>query len=206
MDYKQTLNLPKTDFPMKANLSQKEPEWLARWDSLGLYNKIRTLSEGRKKFILHDGPPYANGNIHMGTAFNKILKDIIIKSKQMSGFDAPYVPGWDCHGLPIEHQVDKELGPKKKTMSQTEIRKRCRGYAEKYINIQRAEFKRLGVFGEWENPYLTMNFGYEAIIVREFGRFALKGSVYKSKKPIYWCTSCKTALAEAEVEYEPHTS
>ena len=206
MDYKQTLNLPKTDFPMKANLSQKEPEWLARWDSLGLYNKIRTLSEGRKKFILHDGPPYANGNIHMGTAFNKILKDIIIKSKQMSGFDAPYVPGWDCHGLPIEHQVDKELGPKKKTMSQTDIRKRCRGYAEKYINIQRAEFKRLGVFGEWENPYLTMNFGYEAIIVREFGRFALKGSVYKSKKPIYWCTSCKTALAEAEVEYEPHTS
>jgi isoleucyl-tRNA synthetase len=206
MEYKQTLNLPRTDFPMKANLSQKEPEWLAHWEALGLYQKIRTLSEGRKKFVLHDGPPYANGNIHMGTAFNKILKDVIIKSKQMSGFDAPYVPGWDCHGLPIEHQVDKELGPKKKTLSQTEIRKRCRSYAEKYINIQRAEFKRLGVFGEWDNPYLTMNFGYEAIIVREFGRFAMQGSIYKSKKPIYWCTSCQTALAEAEVEYEAHTS
>ncbi len=206
MDYKQTLNLPKTDFPMKANLVQKEPEWLKNWERDGLYQKIRKSSEGRKRFILHDGPPYANGNIHMGTAFNKILKDIIIKSKQMSGFDAPYVPGWDCHGLPIEHQVDKELGPKRKTLSQTEIRRLCRAYAEKYINIQREEFKRLGVFGEWDDPYLTMNFAYESVIVREFGRFALQGSVYKSKKPIYWCTSCKTALAEAEVEYEPHTS
>ena len=206
MDYKQTLNLPKTDFPMKANLVQKEPEWLKNWERDGLYQKIRKSSEGRKRFILHDGPPYANGNIHMGTAFNKILKDIIIKSKQMSGYDSPYVPGWDCHGLPIEHQVDKELGPKRKTLSQTEIRRLCRAYAEKYINIQREEFKRLGVFGEWNDPYLTMNFAYEAVIVREFGRFALQGSVYKSKKPIYWCTSCKTALAEAEVEYEPHTS
>jgi isoleucyl-tRNA synthetase len=206
MEYKQTLNLPKTDFPMKANLSQKEPEWLNLWEQNGLYQKIRALSEGREKFILHDGPPYANGNIHMGTAFNKILKDIIIKSKQMSGFDAPYVPGWDCHGLPIEHHVDKELGPKRKTLSQTEIRGRCRAYADKFINIQRKEFKRLGVFGEWDNPYLTMNYAYEAVIVREFGRFALQGSVYKSKKPIYWCTSCKTALAEAEVEYEAHTS
>ncbi|MGC1402800.1 MAG: class I tRNA ligase family protein, partial [Thermodesulfobacteriota bacterium] len=206
MDYKQTLNLPKTNFPMKANLVQKEPEWLKNWERDGLYHKIRKFSEGRKRFILHDGPPYANGNIHMGTAFNKILKDIIIKSKQMSGYDSPYVPGWDCHGLPIEHQVDKELGPKRKTLSQTEIRLLCRAYAEKYINIQREEFKRLGVFGEWDDPYLTMNFAYEAVIVREFGRFALQGSVYKSKKPIYWCTSCKTALAEAEVEYEPHTS
>jgi len=206
MDYKQTLNLPKTDFPMKANLAQKEPEWLNQWDRMLLYQKIRESSEGRKKFILHDGPPYANGNIHMGTAFNKILKDIIIKSKQMSGYDAPYVPGWDCHGLPIEHQVDLELGPKRKTLPQTEIRRLCRAYAEKFINIQREEFKRLGVLGEWENPYLTMNYAYEAVIVREFGRFALQGSVYKSKKPIYWCTSCKTALAEAEVEYEPHTS
>ncbi len=206
MEYKQTLNLPKTDFPMKANLAQKEPEWLKKWNGEQLYQKIRESSEGRKKFILHDGPPYANGNIHMGTAFNKILKDIIIKSKQMSGYDAPYVPGWDCHGLPIEHQVDKELGSKRKTLSQTEIRQRCRAYAERYINIQREEFKRLGVFGEWDNPYLTMNYAYEAVIVREFGRFALQGSVYKSKKPIYWCTSCKTALAEAEVEYEPHSS
>jgi len=206
MEYKQTLNLPKTDFPMKANLAQKEPDWLKHWESMRLYQKIRESSEGRKKFILHDGPPYANGNIHMGTAFNKTLKDIVIKSRQMSGFDAPYVPGWDCHGLPIEHQVDLELGPKRKTLSQTEIRQRCRAYAERFINIQREEFKRLGVLGEWDNPYLTMNYAYEAIIVREFGRFALQGSVYKSKKPIYWCASCKTALAEAEVEYEPHTS
>lgn len=206
MDYKKTLNLPKTDFPMKANLVQKEPEWLDHWERMGLYSKIRETSLGRKKFILHDGPPYANGDIHLGTAFNKILKDIIIKSRQMSGYDAPYVPGWDCHGLPIEHQVDKELGPKRKTLSQTEIRGRCRAYAEKYISIQREEFKRLGVLGEWDDPYLTMNYAYEAIIVREFGRFALQGSVYKSKKPIYWCTSCKTALAEAEVEYESHRS
>jgi len=206
MEYKETLNLPKTNFPMKANLAQKEPERLEHWESIHLYQKIRESSEGRKKFILHDGPPYANGNIHMGTALNKIVKDIIVKSRQMSGFDAPYVPGWDCHGLPIEHQVDLELGPKRITLSQTEIRQLCRAYAEKYINIQREGFKRLGVFGEWDNPYLTMNYAYEAIIVREFGRFALQGSVYKSKKPIYWCASCKTALAEAEVEYEPHTS
>ena len=206
MEYKETLNLPKTNFPMKANLAQKEPEWLQLWERLQLYQKIREASEGRKKFILHDGPPYANGHIHMATALNKILKDIIIKSKQMSGFDAPYVPGWDCHGLPIEHQVDKELGPKRKDLSQTEIRQRCRAYAEKFIDIQRKEFKRLGVLGEWDNPYLTMNYAYEAAIIREFGRFALQGSVYKSKKPIYWCTSCRTALAEAEVEYESHTS
>ncbi len=206
MEYKETLNLPKTNFPMKANLAQKEPDWLQHWEKMKLYQKIRESSEGRKKFILHDGPPYANGHIHMGTALNKTLKDIIIKSRQMSGFDAPYVPGWDCHGLPIEHKVDKELGPKRTTLSKTEIRQRCRAYAEKFIDIQREEFKRLGVLGEWENPYLTMNYAYEAVIIREFGRFALQGSVYKSKKPIYWCTSCKTALAEAEVEYEPHTS
>jgi isoleucyl-tRNA synthetase len=206
MDYKKTLNLPKTDFPMKANLAQKEPEWLKKWETMQLYQKIRASSEGREKFILHDGPPYANGNIHMGTALNKIIKDIIVKSRQMSGFDAPYVPGWDCHGLPIEHQVDKELGPERKNLSQTEILKRCRAYAEKFINIQREGFKRLGVLGEWDNPYLTMNYAYEAAEVREFGRFALQGSVYKSKKPIYWCASCKTALAEAEVEYESHVS
>ncbi|MBU4425405.1 MAG: isoleucine--tRNA ligase, partial [Proteobacteria bacterium] len=154
----------------------------------------------------HDGPPYANGHIHLGTAFNKILKDIIIKSKQMAGFDTPYVPGWDCHGLPIEHRVDTELGERKLEMSQVEIRRYCREYAKKYIDIQRNEFKRLGVFGEWEDPYLTMNFSYEATIVREFGKFALNGSLVRSKKPIYWCISCKTALAEAEVEYEEHTS
>ena len=206
MDYKETLNLPKTDFPMKANLVKKEPEMIERWEKQKLYDRIREASKGRKKYTLHDGPPYANGHIHMGTAFNKILKDLIVKSKQMAGFDAPYVPGWDCHGLPIEHKVDTELGSRKAGMSQAEVRKYCRQYAEKWIDIQRSEFKRLGVFGEWDNPYLTMAFPYEATIVREFGQFYLKGSVIKSKKPIYWCISCKTALAEAEVEYEAHSS
>ncbi len=206
MDHKSTLNLPQTQFPMKANLVKREPEMIEKWDEIGLYNIIRKASRGRTPYMLHDGPPYANGNIHMGTAFNKILKDIIIKSKQMAGFDAPYVPGWDCHGLPIEHKVDMELGKKKKDMDQVEIRRYCRKYAEKYIGIQRNEFKRLGVLGEWDDPYLTMNFSYEAVIVREFGKFALNGSVYKSKKPVYWCTSCRTALAEAEVEYREHSS
>ena len=206
MNYKDTLNLPKTAFPMKANLVKKEPEMLEKWESIDLYKLIRQSSKGRKRFHLHDGPPYANGNIHMGTAFNKVLKDIIIKSRQMAGFDAPYVPGWDCHGLPIEHRVDGELGAKKLEMSQAEIRGFCRRYAEKYIDIQRNEFKRLGVLGEWENPYLTMNYPYEATIVREFGKFALNGSLVRSKKPIYWCISCKTALAEAEVEYDEHSS
>ncbi|MGE5838723.1 MAG: isoleucine--tRNA ligase, partial [Deltaproteobacteria bacterium] len=206
MDFKETLNLPKTDFPMKANLVKKEPEMIERWEKQKLYERMREISRGRKKYTLHDGPPYANGHIHMGTAFNKILKDLIVKSKQMAGFDAPYVPGWDCHGLPIEHKVDAELGPRKAGMSQAEVRHYCRKYAEKWIDIQRSEFKRLGVLGEWDNPYLTMAFPYEATIVREFGKFYLKGSVIKSKKPIYWCISCKTALAEAEVEYEAHSS
>ena len=206
MDYKQTLNLPRTDFPMKANLLKREPEMVDKWEREQLYHRIRSASQGRKRYMLHDGPPYANGHIHMGTAFNKILKDIIIKSRQMAGFDAPYVPGWDCHGLPIEHKVDTELGSKKADMALAEIRQYCRKYAEKYIDIQRNEFKRLGVLGEWENPYLTMAFAYEATIVREFGKFALNGSLFKSKKPIYWCTSCKTALAEAEVEYGEHSS
>jgi len=206
MDYKQTLNLPKTAFPMKANLVKREPEILEKWESMDLYGLIRAASTGRKRYMLHDGPPYANGNIHMGTAFNKVLKDIIVKSKQMAGFDAPYVPGWDCHGLPIEHRVDGELGDRKMTMSQVEIRGVCRKYAEKYIDIQRNEFKRLGVLGEWDKPYLTMNYPYEATIVREFGKFALNGSLVRSKKPIYWCISCKTALAEAEVEYGEHRS
>ena len=206
MDYKKTLNLPKTKFPMKGNLVNKEPEILKRWEEEKLYETIRELSKGRPRYMLHDGPPYANGNIHMGTAFNKVLKDIIIKSKQMAGFDVPYVPGWDCHGLPIEHKVDGELGAKKREMTQAEVRGHCRRYAEKFIDIQRNEFKRLGVLGEWDRPYLTMNYPYEATIVREFGKFALNGSLVRSKKPIYWCTSCKTALAEAEVEYDEHTS
>ncbi len=206
MDYKSSLNLPKTPFPMRANLIKREPDMIDKWDRENLYGIIRKASEGRKHFMLHDGPPYANGNIHMGTAFNKVLKDIIIKTRQMAGYDAPYVPGWDCHGLPIEHKVDSELGPQKAGMTQVEIRRFCREYAEKFIDIQRDEFKRLGVLGEWENPYLTMNFPYEATIVREFGEFAMNGGLIRSKKPIYWCTSCRTALAEAEVEYGPHDS
>ena len=201
MDYKATLNLPKTAFPMKADLSEKEPEMLKWWERKGLYQQIRKASSGNPRFVLHDGPPYANGHIHLGTALNKILKDIIIRSRQMDGFDAPYVPGWDCHGLPIEHQVDQELGEKKKTMSRRQVRDRCRRYAERFIDVQREEFKRLGVMGEWTNPYLTMNHGYVATIVREFGKFASNGSLVKSKKPIYWCSKCQTALAEAEVEY-----
>ena len=185
MDYKQTLNLPNTPFPMKANLVRKEPDTLKKWEEENLYGLIRQTSRGKTPYMLHDGPPYANGHIHMGTAFNKILKDIIIKSKQMAGFDVPYVPGWDCHGLPIEHKVDMELGSRKAEMSQAEIRRYCRQYAEKYIDIQRSEFKRLGVLGEWERPYLTMNYPYEATIIREFGKFALNGSVFRSKKPVY---------------------
>jgi isoleucyl-tRNA synthetase len=201
MDYKKTLNLPATRFPMKASLAQREPLQLQAWEQGGLYDAIRAASRGRERFILHDGPPYANGHIHIGTALNKILKDIIVRSRQMAGFDAVYVPGWDCHGLPIEHNVDKELGAEKNTLSMVQVRKRCRRYAEKFIDIQRDEFKRLGVMGEWDNPYLTMNYEYEAIIARECGKFAQDGSLFKSKKPIYWCNHCQTALAEAEIEY-----
>ncbi|MFZ3064751.1 MAG: isoleucine--tRNA ligase [Nitrospirota bacterium] len=206
MDYKDTLNLPKTDFPMKANLSQKELEILKKWEDEKIYKKLAEKGKGKPKFILHDGPPYANGNIHIGHALNKILKDIIVKFKTMKGFYSPYVPGWDCHGLPIEHQVDKNLGPKKKELSKIEIRKLCREYAEKYINIQRDEFKRLGVFGDWNNPYLTMDYKYEGSIVRELGKVVEKGSVYRGKKPVLWCFSCETALAEAEVEYNDKES
>ncbi len=206
MDYKKTLNLPKTAFPMKANLVKREPEQLKRWEDMRLYDLIRDHSKGREPFILHDGPPYANGYIHIGTALNKILKDIVVRSRQMSGFDAAYVPGWDCHGLPIEHNVDKELGSRKKDLSLSDIRRKCRTYAEKFIDIQREEFKRLGVMGEWDDPYLTMNYRYEATIARECGKFALGGNLFRSKKPIYWCSTCHTALAEAEIEYEDATS
>jgi len=206
MDYRETLNLPKTEFPMKANLPSREPEVLKEWETQKIYLQIIERAKGRKKYILHDGPPYANGNIHIGTALNKILKDFIIKSKFMSGYDTRYVPGWDCHGLPVEHEVEKILGSKKSELSVSEIRKKCREYASRYVSIQREEFKRLGVFGEWENPYLTMSFDYQATIVREFGKFLLNGSVYKGKKPVHWCPTCKTALAEAEVKYEDHRS
>lgn len=206
MDYKATLNLPKTDFPMKANLPQREPELLASWEQERLYEQIQEAGKGRPLYVLHDGPPYANGRIHIGHALNKILKDIIIKSKTMAGYQVPYVPGWDCHGLPIEHQVLKELGDKKKMLDTPAIRRLCREYAEKFYTIQREEFQRLGILGDWQHPYLTMNPGYEATIIREFGKFVERGGVYKGLKPVLWCTADQTALAEAEVEYEDHTS
>ncbi|MDQ7782656.1 MAG: isoleucine--tRNA ligase [Desulfomonilaceae bacterium] len=201
MDYKDTLNLPSTAFPMRANLPKREPEMLRQWEADDIYGKILQISQGREKYILHDGPPYANGHIHLGTALNKILKDMIVKSRFMAGYDSDYVPGWDCHGLPIEHQVDKELGSRKHHMTSVDVRRHCRRYAEKFIDIQRNEFKRLGCFGEWDNPYLTMNHRYQAVIVRELGKFFESGAVYRGKKPVYWCSSCVTALAEAEVEY-----
>ncbi len=206
MDYKDTLNLPRTDFPMRANLSARELDFLKLWKELDLYGLLRARGGDKEKFILHDGPPYANGHIHIGHALNKILKDIIVKSRNMEGFDAPYVPGWDCHGLPIELQVDKDLKGKKESMPPGEFRAHCREYAKKFVEIQRDEFIRLGVIGDWYNPYLTMNYPYEAAIVREFGKFVGNGGVYKGKKPIHWCASCVTALAEAEVEYADHTS
>ncbi len=205
-NYKSTLNLPRTQFPMKAQLSQREPEILKQWESDDLHGRMRQKADEWKKFILHDGPPYANGTIHLGTALNKVLKDIIVKSRFMEGMNSVYVPGWDCHGLPIEHQVDKTLGKKKKDLTLVQVRQACRDYARKFIDIQRKQFKRLGVLGDWENPYLTMNKAYVAQIVREFGKLVERGSVYRGRKPIYWCSQCKTALAEAEVEYHDHTS
>jgi isoleucyl-tRNA synthetase len=206
MDYKGTLNLPKTDFPMRANLSEREPQLLRAWAEQGLYEQLRESRAGRPKWILHDGPPYANGHIHMGHALNKILKDMIVKSRSMLGYDAPYVPGWDCHGLPIEHQVDRELGEKAREIPVPEKRKLCRAYAQRFIDIQREEFKRLGGLGNWDDPYRTMAYRYEANILRELGKFIAAGSVYRGLKPVHWCTSCLTALAEAEVEYEDDTS
>jgi isoleucyl-tRNA synthetase len=205
-DWKDTLNLPRTGFPMKANLPTSEPETLARWASMDLYGKIRAKREGSRKFVLHDGPPYANGQIHLGTALNKLLKDFVVKSRSMAGFDSPYVPGYDCHGLPIELKVDRELGPKKREMSTADFRRACRAYAERFIGVMTQEFQRLGIFGDWDHPYLTMNFKYQATIARALGKFVEKGLVYKGKKPVHWCIHCRTALAEAEVEYEEHAS
>jgi isoleucyl-tRNA synthetase len=206
VDLKQTVNLPRTDFSMKANLPQSEPKTLARWEAEDLYGRIRASRQGRPVYLLHDGPPYANGKIHLGTAFNKILKDFIVKSKTMAGFDSPYVPGWDCHGLPIEFKVDQELGSKKAKMTTSQIRGECRKYAQKWVDAQRQDFKRLGVFGRWNNPYLTMTAGYQATIAGAFVDFLDKGYVYKGLKPVHWCTYDRTALAEAEVEHEPHAS
>src|SRR5262245_97765 len=203
-DLRSTLNLPKTDFPMKANLAQAEPQRLARWKQEDLYGQLRRVRKGHPSFVLHDGPPYANGHIHLGTALNKILKDVVVRSRSMMGHDAPYRPGWDCHGLPIELKVERDLGSKKHAMSAVAFRQECRKYAEKFLGIQRDEFERLGVMGEWADPYLTMAPSYQATIVRELATFAEKGLVYKAKKSVHWCISCRTALAEAEVEYDEH--
>ncbi len=204
MNYRETINLPSTEFSMKANLKKREPEFLKLWEEINLYKELRKRRKNKKKFILHDGPPYANGHIHLGHSLNKILKDIIIKSKSMAGYDSPFVPGWDCHGLPIERETIKRLESKK--ISKEELRRECRKYAEKFVNIQREEFKRLGVIGDWENPYLTMSKDYEWHIFEAFKMLAEQGYIYRAKKPVYWCIHCKTALAEAEVEYANHVS
>ncbi|HEY6338893.1 MAG TPA: isoleucine--tRNA ligase [Candidatus Sulfotelmatobacter sp.] len=206
LELKATINLPKTDFPMKANLPQNEPKTLERWEQMGIYERIRQARKGRPKYILHDGPPYTSGPIHLGTALNKCLKDFIVKSKTMAGFDAPYVPGWDCHGLPIEIKVDKELGGKKLQMRPTDVRAECRKYAEKFLDLQRQQFKRIGVFGRFDRPYATMNPQYESIVLKTFFSFYENGFVYKGLRAVYWCMHDETALAEAEVEYENHTS
>src|SRR5829696_7343602 len=205
-DYKDTLNLPETPFPMRGDLAKREPQWVKAWEEKGIYRRLRAIAKGRPRFVLHDGPPYANGDIHIGTALNKILKDFIVKSRTMAGFDAPYVPGWDCHGLPIELKVDRELGPKKAQMAVADFRRACRAYASRFVDQMRVDFKRLGVLGDWAEPYLTMNYGYQATIVRVLGKFVEQGLVYKGKKPVHWCIHCRTALAEAEVEYDEHTS
>ena len=205
-NYKNTVNLPKTDFPMKANLPQTEPEKVKAWEGEDLYAKIRAKSANKPKYVLHDGPPYANGHIHAGHALNKILKDIIVKYKTMRGFDAHYVPGWDCHGMPIEHAIFKEMGKRKEDVNRLEFRKKARQYAEKFIKIQREEFKRLGVFGDWENPYLTMSHDYQAGIARSFLKLLKDGYIEQRLKPVPWCYDCETALADAELEYEDKTS
>ena len=205
-DYKQTLNLPKTDFPMRGNLAKREPEMLARWEEQGIFEHIRTHSAGRPKFILHDGPPYANGDIHIGHVVNKVIKDMIVKSRQLAGFDSPYVPGWDCHGLPIENKVEGLIGKPGEKVSQSEFRAKCREYATGQIDTQREEFKRLGIIGDWQNPYLTMNFANEANIVRTLGKIIDAGHVYKGTKPVYWSWGAHSAVAEAEIEYEDKRS
>src|SRR6187399_1374155 len=213
-DYSETLFLPQTEFPMRAGLPQREPEILARWEEQGLYGKLREAGKGRDKFVLHDGPPYANGPIHIGTALNKILKDMVTRSQQMLGYDSNYVPGWDCHGLPIEWKIEEEKyrskNKKKPDLSDpaamVAFRQECRAYAEHWLNVQREEFKRLGVEGDWAHPYTTMSFPAEAQIARELMKFAQNGTLYRGSKPVMWSVVEKTALAEAEVEYEDYTS
>ncbi len=206
MDYKKSLNLPETDFPMKANLPVLEEEILKYWDVIDIYDRILNERKDKELYVLHDGPPYANGHIHIGTAFNKILKDFIIKYKNLKGYRVPYVPGWDCHGMPIEHNVTKELGPKIKETTVLELREKCRDYASKYVDKQRGEFKRLGLFGDWEHPYITMSSDYEADVIDNFGKLVEKGYIYRGLRPIHWCMKCQTALAGNEIEYEDKES
>ncbi|HHC72578.1 MAG TPA: isoleucine--tRNA ligase [Thiotrichales bacterium] len=205
-DYKHTLNLPQTKFPMRGNLARREPERLARWQSMEIYGKLRQARAGRPKFILHDGPPYANGDIHIGHAVNKILKDFIVKARGMAGYDAPYVPGWDCHGLPIELNVERKLGKAGVKVEPRRFRDACREYAASQVEGQKRDFQRLGVFGDWDNPYLTMDFRFEAGIIRALARIIERGHLHQGSKPVHWCTDCGSALAEAEVEYQDHTS
>src|SRR6202008_4303681 len=206
LELKKTLNLPKTDFAMKASLPQNEPKQLEAWQAANPYEQTLAAREGNPLFVLHDGPPYPTGTIHLGTGLNKILKDMVVKSKTMAGFRAPYVPGWDCPGVPIETQVEKELGRKKGSVPPGEFRRMCREFASRYVDQHRRDFKRLGVLGEWEDPFLTIGPPYEATIADAFVTFLEKGYVYRGLKPVYWCIVDTTALAEAEVEYEDHTS
>ncbi|MFT5373131.1 MAG: isoleucyl-tRNA synthetase, partial [Lysobacterales bacterium] len=206
MDYKHTINLPSTPFPMKANLANREPEMLKQWEATGLYHRIQAKTQGRPEWILHDGPPYANGDIHIGHAVNKILKDMVVKSRQLAGFHSPYVPGWDCHGLPIEHQVEKKIGKVGRKVDAKTFRLKCREYALRQIDIQRRDFKRLGVLGDWEQPYETLSFRYEADMVRALAKIVERGHVTKGAKPVNWCFDCGSALAEAEIEYIDRTS
>ena len=202
MDYNKTLNLPETEYPMRGNLPTKEPAMIQKWDDDELYKKILKKNEGRPSYVLHDGPPYANGDIHLGTALNKILKDIIVKQKNMSGYRANYVPGWDTHGLPIELKAMKAIGVENGAIPPLELRKHCREFALSYVESQKQQFKRLGVLGDFENPYLTLKPDFEARQIEVFGEMAKKGYIYKGLKPVYWCPECQTALAEAEIEYQ----
>ena len=204
--YDQTLNLPETKFPMRANLPEKEPEIHKFWDDIDIYEKVQLKNSGKQKFILHDGPPYANNNIHLGHTLNKVLKDFIVKYKSIAGFDAPYVPGWDTHGLPIEQQAIKNIGLDRHKIDVVEFRRHCRDYALKYVDLQREQFKRLGVRGDWERSYITLKPEFESIQIKVFGEMANKGFIYKGLKPVYWCSDCETALAEAEIEYSNKTS
>src|SRR5689334_17860203 len=205
-DYKSTLNLTDTPFPMRGDLARREPGWVKEFQRTKVYEAIRVASKGRPRFVLHDGPPYANGDIHIGHAVNKILKDIAVKSRSLAGFDSPYIPGWDCHGLPIELQVEKKHGRPGQKLDAAAFRASCRAYAEEQIDKQRADFKRLGVFGDWDHPYRTMDRSYEAQQIRAFGKIIANGHLYKGVKPVHWCLDCRSALAEAEVEYEEKTS